>query len=548
MFPKNSACNLASLNTGKFVSRKFGENTNFVDLDSVRLAARVMAVAQDILVGMSSYITPAIAENSAKYRPIGLGFTGLAGALMLMGIPYEDAQAVKITKTFAATITGSVYLASAEMAEVLGPFHNWDDNAASCMKVMNLHRDACDLKSPERRLWDEVVKCSKFRNAQATVVAPTGTISFMMDCFSAGTGIEPCYSLLVEKHLSSGGKIDMVCSTFLQSLSNLGYSDGEVSKISEYLLTNKTLKGSGVKPEHLPIFGCAVGDHEIPLDAHLGMMAAVQQVISGAISKTVNLPNSATRDDVSRTFHRAYEMGLKSITVYRYGCKVCQPLTAKVATAPVIEPTEKVVLIPEGWGSQKKPRSRRRGTTWAITVGGTKMYLTSGEYDDGSLCELFMTLGYSEGSSYRSIMSQFAALVSIALQHGTPLKKLIEKFANANFEPHGVVIGHPRLKSAPSLLAAAFRIISEAYLGMDDYMQIKYSDLARGAEYDISPKGTACSAESIPSNPSPSEPVPVGKRLARTTGGMCWHCGSVNLQPTGTCSTCLVCGASQGCS
>ncbi|MBU2514054.1 vitamin B12-dependent ribonucleotide reductase [bacterium] len=571
MFLDDSACNLASLNLVKFY-----QNDTF-NTELFKKACRILIVAQDILVDFASYPTKRIAQTSHEYRPLGLGFANLGTLIMMNGHPYDSDEGRAIAGLVSAIMTGHAYEVSAEIASKLEPFTGYQNNRDVMMDVMRKHTEALGkdmytikgsqivkkLQNEAKSCWDGVLKSGEkngFRNAQVTVLAPTGTIGLLMDC--ATTGVEPAYSLVMWKKLAGGGVIPMVNHSVPHVLTQLGYSNSQVESITEYIKRHFTIESSDdIKEEHLAIFDCAMsggeGKRSIAPLGHVKMMAAVQPFISGAISKTVNIPKDSTPEDIYNIYMESWKLELKAIAIYRDGSKGSQPLT----TAPDKEDTESLETIAFlkkeiqkleekhaervdkkvlDWGQSKRLPDERRGRTWEFKVAGTKVFLRSGENPDGSLGEIFIDLGYKEGSTVRALMNQFAIAISFSLQHGVPLETLVNRFSFTKFEPHGYVEGHPYLKNATSLIDAIFRILGYTYLGRTDFFQIK--------------------PPSLESKPNPVRPTENPKGRSKSKGAEdnmpiatndhmpCGECGGIEFMRTGTCFVCITCGASQGCS
>ncbi|MBU2649135.1 vitamin B12-dependent ribonucleotide reductase [bacterium] len=570
MFIDDSACNLASLNL-----EKFNLNGAF-DIDQFKNACRVFLVAQDILVDFSSYPTEKIARNSHEFRPLGLGYANLGTLLMMNGYPYDSNPGRAVAGLVTAIMTGHAYEVSSEMAKKIGPFKRFSDNKDVMCRVIEKHRDAlshhfyrlkdnplvANLASAAETCWQNAVEQGQkngFRNSQVTVLAPTGTIGLLMDC--ATTGVEPAFSLVMWKKLSGGGVIPMVNQSVPKVLEYLGYSKSEITAITQHIETNFTIEGcEELKNEHLAIFDCAMpggkGTRLIAPMGHVKMMAAIQPFISGAISKTVNVPNQSTVDDISSIYLESWKLGLKAIAIYRDGSKGSQPLS----TAPSKEDSHNLETIQYlkdeieklqtfynekqrktkalDWGNSKHLPNERRGRTWEFKVAGTKVFLRSGENPDGSLGEIFVDLGYKEGSTVRALMNQFAISISFSLQHGVPLEKLVDRFSFTKFEPHGHVVGHPYLKNATSLIDAIFRILGYQYLGRTDFFQITPPDVD-----SVEKRSTAAKGSGTEGRPEPdSRPIMTNDHIP------CGECGGIEFLRTGTCYVCMTCGASQGCS
>ncbi|MBB3204546.1 ribonucleoside-diphosphate reductase alpha chain [Rhodopirellula rubra] len=449
MFLDDTACNLSSINLMKFV-QKNGE----FNVERFRAAARIFFIAQEILVDHASYPTEPIARNSHLYRPLGLGYSNLGSVVMTAGLPYDSDAARGLCGSLTALLHGEANRTSAEMAAVVGTFEGYKGNEEPMNRVMQMHRDACDeisdegpaeLKAAAQELWDEVTKVGKkygFRNAQATVLAPTGTISFMMDCDT--TGIEPDIALVKYKQLAGGGMLKIVNQTVKLGLKTLGYDQIAIDEILKYVDENDTIEGApGLKDEHLPVFDCAFkpanGVRSIGWRAHITMMAAAQPFLSGAISKTVNMPNDVTPQDIADAYFWGWELGLKAIAIYRDGSKQSQPLNTKQdesaeagATKVVTKTVEKIVYKP----SRERLPDTRQSLTHKFTIAGHEGYLCVGLYPDGRPGEIFITMA-KEGSTIGGIMDSFGTALSIALQYGVPLDVLVNKFSHTRFEPMG---------------------------------------------------------------------------------------------------------------
>lgn len=450
MFLDNTACNLASINLMKFVS----EDGSF-DVDGFRATARLFFIAQEILVDHASYPTEPIARNSHAFRPLGLGYSNLGSVMMTGGIPYDSTASRGLCGSLTALLHGEANRTSAELASVVGPFDAYPENEKPMLNVMQMHRDACDqidddgpaeLKEAAQKLWDDVLQIGEkygFRNAQATVLAPTGTISFMMDCDT--TGIEPDIALVKYKQLAGGGMLKIVNQTVSRGLEKLGYNDAQIAGILKYVDENDTIEGApDLEVEHLPVFDCAFqpanGVRSIPWQAHVTMMAAAQPFLSGAISKTVNMPHDTTPEDIASAYYWGWELGLKAIAIYRDGSKQSQPLNTKneggsdeaKADKVVTETVEKIVYKPR----RERLPDTRQSVTHKFTIAGHEGYLCVGLYPDGRPGEIFITMA-KEGSTIGGIMDSFGTALSIALQYGVPLEVLVNKFSHTRFEPMG---------------------------------------------------------------------------------------------------------------
>ncbi|MBU0957555.1 MAG: intein-containing adenosylcobalamin-dependent ribonucleoside-diphosphate reductase [Nanoarchaeota archaeon] len=474
MFVNDSACNLASLNLLRFM-----EKDDF-DVDKFGNAVRITAIAQDLEIDNSSYPTAKIAENSNRFRPLGMGFSNLGALLMDLGLPYDSDEGRAVAAVISALMTAKVYETSTEMAENIGTFEEFEKNKEPMMNVIKKHRDALsgididklpynfiNVYNAAVETWETVVERGEkfgFRNAQATVLAPTGTIGFMMDCDTLG--IEPDIGLVKTKLLAEGGTLKIVNQTVKHALKKLGYDEKEIKDITDYVLENSCVEGCGiVKEEHLGIFDCAIscGERVIIPHGHLKMMAAVQPFLSGAISKTVNLPNQVTEQEVFDLYVEAWKMGLKAVAMYRDGSKRRQPLTVgkqKLVTKSVM-----------GGPVRKKMPLERKAVIHKFNIGGHEGYLTVGLYDDGGVGEFFINMS-KEGSTIGGLMDTVGVLASRSLQYGVPLREIIMQFKRQRFDPLGIVLeGHPEIKTALSIIDYIGNYLEKTFIDSDLYRQ-----------------------------------------------------------------------------
>jgi len=446
MFLDDSACNLASLNL-----MKFRKEDGSMDIEAFKKAIRIFIIAQEILVDNGSYPDKPIAVNSHLYRALGLGYANLGSLMMSLALPYDSDQARAIAGAISAIMTGTAYSASAEIASIKGSFEQFEKNKDPMLKVINMHRQhACDLpeshcpeylRNAAKDAWDQAVDAGTkvgMRNAQVTVLAPTGTIGFLMDCDT--TGIEPDIALVKYKLLAGGGMLKLVTKTVPMALEKLGYSADEIKSICDYIDEHETIEGAKqLNPDHLPIFDCAFkprnGKRCIHYMAHLKMMAAVQPFISGAISKTINMPKESTREDISAAYIEGWKLGLKAVAIYRDGSKRLQPVSTKKhkdgkakASAEAIAPARPF---------RRRLPDTRQSITHKFSVAGHEGYLTVGLYEDGQPGELFITMA-KEGSTVGGLMDVIGTCTSMALQYGVPLITLVDKFRHARFEPAGM--------------------------------------------------------------------------------------------------------------
>jgi ribonucleoside-diphosphate reductase alpha chain len=566
MHVDNSACNLASLNL-----MKFRQPDGSFNVDEFEHAVDIVFLAQEIIVGPSSYPTEEIGVNARAFRQLGLGFANLGALLMADGMPYDSPEGRNVAAAITALMTGRAYRQSALIAAgATGPYDEYEKNRDGHNGVMRMHRDASyevdgtgikgDLLAAAQRSWDEAVELGDehgYRNAQATVFAPTGTISFLMDCDT--TGIEPDFSLVKFKELVGGGSMTIVNRSVPLALATIGYSQNEIDQINAYIAENNTIVGApGLKDEHLPIFDVAVGERAISYTGHIDMMAATQPFLSGAISKTVNLPQSATVADIADAYTRGWQGGLKALAIYRDGSKTAQALRTdaqqgKEEDAPQETPK------PE---RRKMPRERE-SITHKFSIAGHEGYITAGKYEDGSVGEIFLTDIGKEGSTLRGMLNAFATSISIGLQYGVPLETFVEKFSYMRFDPEGITQNPeiPFAKSMPDYIMrwVASRFISDVDILEDLGIQTKdvrarqeseTAQLALGADTGGSagPTNGNGNGGAKPASAAFTETPPV--RPARMSGlelgPACDQCGGM-MQRTGSCYTCSSCGNNTGC-
>ena len=472
MFLDNTACNLASINL-----MKFRQADGTFDVDGFTAACRLFFIAQEILVGHASYPTERIAENSYLFRPLGLGYANLGSLIMTHGAAYDSDAAHGVCGSLTALLHGAANLTSAEMAGVVGPFECYEENKEPMQRVMRMHRDAVEdindgspdyLKDAARQLWDKVIELGNrygYRNAQATVLAPTGTISFMMDCDT--TGIEPDIALVKYKQLAGGGMLKIVNRSVKLGLENLGYTPDQVAAIITYVDQNDTIEGAPfLQDEHLSVFDCAFkpakGTRSIPWQAHVQMMAAAQPFLSGAISKTVNMPNDVAPKDIADAYFWGWELGLKAIAIYRDGSKQSQPLNTQSEVDKAADKadamTEKIVYKPR----RERLPDTRQSITHKFNIAGHEGYLNVGLYPDGRPGELFITMA-KEGSTVGGLMDSFGTAISMSLQYGVPLEVLVNKFSHTRFEPMGHTT-NPEIRIAKSMVDYIFRWMGITFL------------------------------------------------------------------------------------
>ena len=563
MHVDDSACNLASLNLMKF--RR--EDGSF-DSDHFRHAVDVVFLAQEIVVTPSSYPTERIGRNARAFRQIGLGYANLGALLMADGVPYDSDQGRNLAAAITALMTGEAYRKSAEIAAAMGPYDEYQANREPHNEVMRMHQEAAyeiddagikgDLLGAARAAWDEAVALGEehgYRNAQATVLAPTGTISFLMDCDT--TGIEPDFSLVKFKELVGGGQMTIVNRTVPMALRTLGYSETEIEQIDAYIAEHGTiLDAPGLRDEHLPVFDVAVGERSISPMGHVRMMAAVQPFISGAISKTVNLPESATVEDIAGAYVEGWNLGLKALAIYRDGSKTAQALRTDAGDKKG-EPAADEADAPR-LARRRMPRERQ-SITHKFSIAGHEGYITAGMYEDGSVGEIFLTDIGKEGSTIKGLMNAFATSVSIGLQYGVPLETLVRKFSYMRFEPEGIT-NNPEIPFAKSLPDYIMRWLASRFgdaelqeeLGILT-PEVRARKEAEAAAYAGDHAGNGHSepngsAESVPPTAALTDTPPVvpARRQGLELGPACEQCGGM-MQRTGSCYTCSSCGNNTGC-
>ena len=556
MFLDNTSCNLASINLMKFLDER-GE----FDVEAYREACRVLITAQEILVDNASYPTEAITQNSKDFRPLGLGYANLGALLMASGLPYDSDAGRDVAAALTAVMTGEAYAQSARIAQKKGPFNGFGLNREPMLRVMDQHRSSVDhinpahvplpLLSAARDAWDKACQLGDlygYRNAQATVIAPTGTIGFMMDCDT--TGIEPDIALVKYKKLVGGGMLKIVNQTVPIALRRIGYPEAQVSEILQYIDENDTIEGAPhLRADDLAVFDCAFkpakGSRTIHYMGHVKMMAAAQPFISGAISKTVNMPELATPDDIMEVYLEGWRMGLKAIAIYRDGSKRSQPLNtaldSKKGATVEAAPREAAVLAEPARAVRRKLPDERRAITHKFDIQGHEGYITVGIYEDGTPGEIFLVMS-KEGSTISGLMDAFATSISLALQYGVPLEVLVKKFAHTRFEPSGFT-KNPEIPIAKSITDYIFRWLASKFL--DGTQQEAIGIVRREPIVEI--EASSASA------PAPIKPAPVNTSPIKISfqgqedAPACSDCGSIMIR-NGTCYKCLNCGSTSGCS
>ncbi len=578
----NSACNLASINLLKFLN----DDSSF-DIEAFKHTVELMFTAQEILIGYSEYPTAKITKNARAYRELGLGYANLGALLMAQGLPYDSdegrAQAAAIT----ALMTGHAYATSAKLARKVGPFTGYDKDREAMNKVLRMHRDEVkkinpslvseELLSAAASVWDEAVELAELygvRNSQATLLAPTGTIAFLMDCDT--TGIEPDLGLVKFKKLVGGGTMNIVNQTVPRALRALGYGKAQIDDIVNYIDIEKTIVGAPhLKNEHLPVFACSMGDNAIRYMGHVKMMAAVQPFLSGAISKTINMPEDVTVEDVEQLHLESWKLGLKAIAIYRDGTKVAQPLSMakkegsgqkeSLAATTITEATPARII-----GLREELPRVRNSKTFKFTLAGTRGYFTVGEYDDGRPGELFISIS-KQGSTLRGIMDAFAVSISFGLQYGVPLKKLVRSFTNTSFAPAGIT-DDPDIRTASSLIDYIFKRLGKTYLSFDDQIEAGLADIddmpegqtsllpsADEAVSDASveqametlAEAEAAVSEAMTTIAASTADLPAEgteKNIVQDSAApLCYNCGNQTIR-AGNCYVCTACGSTTGCS
>ena len=553
MFLNDSACNLSSINLMKFV----GADGEF-DVVSYKAAVRTLIIAQEIIVDNASYPSEAIGRNSHAYRPLGLGYANLGALLMSRGLPYDSDGGRDYAAALTALMTGEAYAQSARIArDHGGPFSGYEANRDPFLRVMRKHRDALrdvnsrnvppDLFQAARTSWDDAVELGEeygYRNAQATVLAPTGTIGFMMDCDT--TGVEPDIALVKYKKLVGGGLMKIVNQTVPMALRKLGYSQPQVEAIVDYIDKNETIEGApGLKESHLPVFDCAFkaakGQRSIHYMGHIKMMGATQPFISGAISKTVNVPKEATVDDIMQAYVQSWKLGAKAISIYRDGSKRTQPLnTSRDKTAAELA-TQAVAQLVTQPVRHKLP-DERRAITHKFDIQGHEGYITVGLFDDGQPGEIFLVMA-KEGSTISGFADAFAQAISYALQYGVPLQALVDKFSHVRFEPSGMT-RNPEIRFAKSIVDYIFRWMASKFLSPE----AQFHAGVNGRDLD---EHQAVPAPAAPAEPAPAPRVAVPASAFSTIQNQedappCSTCGSIMIR-SGACYKCSNCGNTSGC-
>jgi len=566
MFLDDTACNLASLNLLKF----YGDNGQF-DAAGFRHAVDVTITAQEILVDNASYPTEKIARNSHDFRPLGIGYANLGALLMSMALPYDSDGGRDFCGAVTALLTGESYAQSARIAERMGPFGGYIRNREPMLDVIRMHRDSLrpikeehvqpSLLRTAQESWDAALELGEkfgYKNSQVSVLAPTGTIGFMMDCDT--TGIEPDLALVKQKRLVGGGVIKIVNNTVPQALMKLGYPPEQVAQIVDYIDAEGKIEGApGLKPEHLPVFDCSLtpmgGGRSIAWRGHLKMMAAAQPFLSGAISKTINMPEESTVEDISEAYIESWKLGLKAVAIYRDNSKRSQPLSAAgkkeeakpagaeavaAKAAPAVVPAAEQQELFQDRARRRKLNNERSSITHKFSIGGHEGYLTVGKYEDGTPGEIFIKMA-KEGSTLSGIMDAFALSVSIALQYGVPLRAIVDKFVNSRFEPSGYT-GNPEIRYAKSIVDYLGRWLGGKFISRDylDADVVEETAAPAASAPAVASKGVVAAKAGEPE-------LATRPRAAIDDAPSCSECGML-MTPNGSCYKCANCGSTSGCS
>lgn len=570
----NSACNLASINLLKYLN----EDGTF-DAQAFKQTVEVVLTAQEILVGYSEYPTEKIGKNAKAYRELGLGYANLGAMLMAQGLPYDSEEGRAQAAAITALMTGHAYATSAKIAKQVGPFAGFHKDREGTIKVLKQHRDAVrdidaglvaeDLLSTAAEAWDEAVELGErygIRNSQASVLAPTGTIGFMMDCDT--TGVEPDFSLTKFKKLVGGGNMVIVNQAIPRALRYMGYAEKEIEDIVAYIHENgNVIDAPHLKKEHYSVFSCAVGENAIHYMGHVRMMGAVQPFLSGAISKTVNMPVESTVEDIEELHMESWKLGLKAVAIYRDGSKVAQPLSSNkkddkkddlsAHTAETPEQITETLMSATPKVRREIPKVRN-AKTMDFKVAGTKGYITVGEFEDGTPGELWLKIA-KQGSTLAGVMDALAISVSYGLQYGVPLKSYVHALTNMSFAPAGIT-DDADIKTASSIVDYIFKKLAKEYLSLDDQLELGIANLddLEAAMLDNQSSLLDDSAKEVPeeviqaiepempamASPAPAKPAEVG---TADVAPLCSNCGN-QTQRAGSCYVCTSCGTTSGCS
>lgn len=589
-FLDNTACNLASLNLYKFLNK----DKSF-DVKSFTHATRLLTIVLDISVEMASFPSREIAVNSQAYRTLGLGYSNLGGILMRLGIGYDSDKGRRLAADITALMTGVAYQTSAEMAEELGAFSAWERNSIPMRRVLENHERCMGFKekdelnhwlispyvpncahyldgniiSAAKKAWEKVSQANSFRNAQVTLLAPTGTIGLLMDCDTLG--VEPDFSLKKFKYLSGGGMMQIVNECIPDALQALGYTQSQITSIKQHVEETGTLEGWKVNgheipEEHLSVFDCSVesgnGSRALHPMSHVLMVAAVQPFLSGAVSKTTNMPGNSTIQDVDEIYKRARDLGVKAIALYRDGSKLTQPLNSRkeISKGPPLA-TFQLSTSNSQIPAETRPRNldpkfarfplpmKRKGYTQKVKIDGQSIYLRTGDYPDSTLGEIFVNWS-REGSTVRSLVECFAKAISIGLQHNVPLAKFVEAFVYTKFEPAGIVEGHDNIKTTTSILDFIFRDLAISYLKQKEFanvvtLEIEDESLKAALPPELVPRSVITQTQTQTQIQAQTETQT--QPTAKNTGNICPNCHHATLIQTGPCVTCSTCAFNTGC-
>ncbi len=573
----NSSCNLASLNLLTFL-----KDDDTFDAERFVKAVEIIITAMDISISFADFPTEPIAETTRKYRQLGIGYANLGALLMATGLPYDSDGGRALAAAITSVMTGTAYKRSAELAGIVGPYEGYARNEAGHKRVMRKHASANDnvrgvttldtsIMKVAHSQWEQALKIGEengWRNAQASVLAPTGTIGFMMDCDT--TGIEPDFSLVKFKKLVGGGSMQIVNQTIPRALRRLGYTEETVEAIVEFISENgHVVDAPGLKTEHYPVFDTAMGVRSITPMGHVRMMAAAQPFLSGAISKTVNMPQSATVEEVEEIYFQGWKYGLKALAIYRDNCKVGQPLSdGKAAKVDeIVDATAEAIAQLVGQPTRRRLPKSRPSLTTSFSVAGAEGYMTAGSYPDDGLGEVFLKLG-KQGSTLAGVMDAFSIAISIALQYGVPLEAFVSKFVNMRFEPAGMT-DDPDIRISQSIMDYIFRRLALDYLPYEKRaalgihsaderaatVEASYAHYAPAAsvdlDIDIAEVVEVAVAEAAPAK-APSKAHSSAELLEEITGTasdapLCMTCG-IKMRPAGSCYVCEGCGSTSGCS
>ena len=569
----DSACNLASINLLKYLNDDFS-----FAVEEFKHTVDIIFTAQEILVGYSEYPTEKIAKNAKAFRELGIGYANLGALLMAQGLPYDSKEGRAQAAAITALMTGRAYSVSAILAKKVGPFKTFVKDKKSMLNVIKMHREEVskidaslvseELLDAAANAWDEAIELGEMygiRNSQASLLAPTGTIAFMMDCDT--TGIEPDLGLVKVKKLVGGGTMSIVNQTVPRALKALNYTSTQIDNIIKYIDEEKTIIGApDFKKEHEQVFACSMGDNAISYQGHVKMMAAVQPFLSGAISKTVNLPESATVEDLEQLHIDAWKMGLKAVAIYRDNCKVAQPLSMakkegdkQDSSNSNEEDLNKIVL--KGAVRRRLPRVRV-SKTYKFQIADLKGYFTVGEYEDGTPGELFVNVS-KQGSTLSGLTDSFAMSVSHGLQYGVPLKRYVKALRGTSFAPSGIT-DDPEIRTASSITDYIMRRLALDYLSFDDKLELGLVSLEDSPENQLSlidssleTSDPTAEINSRPADPESIKEVIVDEKSIEedefkisssdSTAPLCYNCGN-QTQRSGSCYVCTSCGSTTGCS